>query len=54
MMIDFNRILFPVDMSDEDRKAAPFVKAMAVWFGSQIGCYMFTNVHEFLFPSYSL
>ncbi len=35
-MIDFNRILFPVDMSEEDRKAAPFVKAMADWFGSQI------------------
>jgi len=35
-MIDIKRILFPVDMSDEDRKAAPFVKAMADWFGSKI------------------
>jgi len=35
-MIDFRRILFPIDMSDEDRKAAPFVKAMADWFGSQV------------------
>ncbi len=35
-MIDFKRILFPVDMSEEGRKAMPFVKAMADWFGSQI------------------
>jgi len=49
-MIDFKRILFPVDMSDEDRKAAPFVKAMADWFGSRIDM---LYVHEFLFPIYS-
>jgi len=49
-MIDFKRILFPVDMSGEDRKAAPFVKAMAGRFGSQIDM---LYVHEFLFPSYS-
>jgi nucleotide-binding universal stress UspA family protein len=50
MMIDFKRILFPVDMSEEDRKAAPFVRAMGDWFGSQIDM---LYVHEFLFPSYS-
>jgi len=49
-MIEFKRILFPVDMSEEDRKAAPFVKVMAGWFGSQIDM---LYVHEFLFPSYS-
>ena len=49
-MIEFKRILFPVDMSEEDRKAAPFVKAMAGWFGSQIDM---LYVHEFLFPSYA-
>jgi len=49
-MIDFKRILFPVDMSEEDRKAAPFVKAMADWFGSRIDM---LYVHEFLFPAYS-
>jgi nucleotide-binding universal stress UspA family protein len=50
MIIDFKRILFPVDMSEEDRKAAPFVKAMAGWFGSRIDM---LYVHEFLFPTYS-
>ncbi|HUM06666.1 MAG TPA: universal stress protein [Terriglobales bacterium] len=49
-MTDFKRILFPVDMSEEDRKAAPFVTAMAGWFGSRIDM---LYVHEFLFPSYS-
>ena len=49
-MIDFKRILFPVDMSEEDQKAAPFVKAMGGWFGSRIDM---LYVHEFLFPSYS-
>jgi len=49
-MIDFKRILFPVDLSEEDRKAAPFVKAMAGWFGSQIDM---LYVQEFIFPSYS-
>ena len=49
-MIEFKRILFPVDMSEEDRKPAPFVKAMAGWFGSQIDM---LYVHEFLFPSYA-
>ena len=46
-MIDFKRILFPVDMSQEDRKAAPFVKAMADWFGSQIHM---LYVEEFIYP----
>jgi len=46
-MIDFKRILFPVDMSEEDRKATPFVKAMADWFGSQIHM---LYVEEFIFP----
>ena len=46
-MIDFKRILFPVDMSDEDRKAVPFVKAMADWFGSQIHM---LYVEEFIYP----
>ncbi len=46
-MIDFKRILFPVDMSEEDRKAAPFVKAVADWFGSQIHM---LYVEEFIYP----
>ena len=49
-MTDFKRILFPVDMSEEDRKAAPFVTAMAGWFGSRIDM---LYVHEFVFPTYS-
>ncbi len=49
-MIDFKRILFPVDMSEEDRKAAPFVKAMADRFGSQIDL---LYVQEPIFPSYA-
>jgi len=46
-MIDFKRILFPIDMSEEDRKAAPFVKAMADWFGSEIHM---LYVQEIVFP----
>ena len=46
-MINFKRILFPVDMSEENRKAAPFVSAMANWFGSQIDL---LYVQEILFP----
>ncbi len=46
-MINFKRILFPVDMSEEDRKAAPFVSATANWFGSQIDL---LYVQEISFP----
>ena len=48
-MMDFRRILFPVDMSEEDRKAAPYVRAMASWFGSQIDLFY---VQELMFPVY--
>ena len=35
-MISFPRILFPVDLSDQSRKAAPFVKAVATRFRSEV------------------
>jgi nucleotide-binding universal stress UspA family protein len=35
-MIDFKQILFPVDMSEQVRRSAPFVNAMAERFGSEI------------------
>src|SRR5258708_18414027 len=35
-MIDFKRILFPVDFSDKSRAAASSVKAMASRFGAKI------------------
>ena len=35
-MITFRRILFPVDFSKQDREAAPFVKAMAGRFHSEV------------------
>jgi nucleotide-binding universal stress UspA family protein len=35
-MIDFRRILFPVDFSDQSRAVAPFVAAMAQCFDSEI------------------
>jgi nucleotide-binding universal stress UspA family protein len=35
-MIDFNQILFPVDMSEQVRRSAPFVRAIAERFGSEI------------------
>jgi nucleotide-binding universal stress UspA family protein len=35
-MIDFKRILFPVDLSDQSRAVAPFVRAMARCFGSEV------------------
>ena len=35
-MIDFKRILFPVDFSAQCRAVAPFVKAMANCFGAEV------------------
>src|SRR5260370_21962077 len=35
-MMDFKQILFPVDMSEQVRRSAPFVSAMAERFGSEI------------------
>lgn len=35
-MINFQRILFPVDFSPQDHEAAPFVKAMADRFHSEV------------------
>lgn len=35
-MITFQRILFPVDFSKQDHEAAPFVKAMATRFQSEV------------------
>ena len=35
-MITFQRILFPVDFSEQDHQAAPFVRAMAARFQSEI------------------
>lgn len=35
-MITFKRILFPVDFSKQDDEAAPFVKAMAERFHSEV------------------
>jgi len=35
-MISFERILFPVDLSEQSRLAAPFVKAMAQRFESEV------------------
>jgi len=35
-MITFQRILFPVDFSKQDHEAAPFVKAMAARFRSEV------------------
>ena len=35
-MITFQRILFPVDFSKQDQEAAPFVKAMAERFHSEV------------------
>ena len=35
-MIEFKRILFPVDFSAQSRAVAPYVKAMARKFGSEI------------------
>ena len=35
-MITFERILFPVDFSKQDHEAAPFVKAMAARFKSEV------------------
>jgi nucleotide-binding universal stress UspA family protein len=35
-MINFSRILFPVDFSAQSRAAAPFVKAMAKCFGAEV------------------
>ena len=35
-MITFQRILFPVDFSQQDREAVPFVKAMAERFRSEV------------------
>ena len=35
-MITFKRILFPVDFSKQDQEAAPFVKAMAERFHSEV------------------
>jgi len=35
-MITFQRILFPVDFSNQDHEAAPFVRAMAERFQSQV------------------
>jgi nucleotide-binding universal stress UspA family protein len=35
-MIDFKRILFPVDFSAQSRAVVPFVKAMAKCFGSEV------------------
>ena len=49
-MINFRRILFPVDMSDQDKQAAPFVKAMAHRFGSEI---VILYVQEFQYPLYA-
>ena len=49
-MIDFKQILFPVDMSEQDRQAAPFVKAMARRFGSEI---VMLYVEDLLFPAYT-
>jgi nucleotide-binding universal stress UspA family protein len=35
-MIKFDRILFPVDLSEQSREAAPFVTAMAARFNSKL------------------
>src|SRR5579862_1772633 len=35
-MINFKRILFPVDLSPQSRAVAPFVAAMAKCFGSEV------------------
>jgi len=35
-MIDFKRILFPVDFSDQTRAVVPFVRAMAKCFDSEV------------------
>jgi len=35
-MITFQRVLFPVDLSKQGHQAAPFVKAMAERFGSEV------------------
>ena len=35
-MVSMERILFPVDLSEQSRKAAPFVKAMAKRFHSEV------------------
>lgn len=35
-MLSFPRILFPVDLSDQSRHAAPFVKALATRFHSEL------------------
>jgi nucleotide-binding universal stress UspA family protein len=48
-MIDFKRILFPVDMSEQVRRSAPFVKGMAERFGSEI---LMLYAQELLMPIY--
>lgn len=44
-MITFKRILFPVDFSKQDHEAAPFVKAMAERFDSEV---ILLHVAEFI------
>ena len=44
-MITFHRILFPVDFSKQDHEAAPFVKAMAERFQSEV---ILLHVAEFV------
>jgi len=44
-MITFQRILFPVDFSKQDHEAAPFVKAMAERFQSEV---ILLHVAEFV------
>jgi len=44
-MITFQRILFPVDFSPQDHEAAPFVKAMAERFQSEV---ILLHVAEFV------
>jgi nucleotide-binding universal stress UspA family protein len=45
-MINFDRIVFPVDLSEECRRIAPFVKAMATRFDAEL-----TLLHVIEFPA---
>jgi len=49
-MIDFRNILFPVSMSDQDRRIAPYVLAMARRFHSTV---VMLHVQEFAAAAYA-
>ena len=48
-MITFQRILFPVDFSQQDQEAVPFVRTMAERFHSEV---ILLHVAEYVPASY--